>query len=90
MWCASSSAGGVPPAPEGTGGGWLLILVIRNGMIHGIVNLWLLNDFDHLGNDFVGWWFVGSGVLAGASTAVQIDLLGIERGAPSLWRYSQQ
>ena len=55
----------------------MLILVIRNGIIDGIVNLWLLDDFDHLGNDFVGWWFVGAGVLA-STGAVHIDLFGID------------
>ena len=46
-------------------------------MIHGIVNLWLPDDFDCLGNDFVGWWFVGSGVLASTGTA-HIDLFGVD------------
>ena len=49
-------------------------------MIHGIVNLWLLDDFDDLGNDLVGWWFVGSGVLAGTGAA-EVNLLGVDADA---------
>ena len=77
----------LPPAPEGAGGGWLLILVIRNGIIHGIVNLWLVMDnLDDLADGLrdgkllhylVGWWFVGAGVLA-PTGAVHIDLFGID------------
>ena len=69
-----AAGGGASLNPRG---GWLLILVIRNGMIHGIVNLRLLNDFDNLCNDPRVIGLVGSGVLA-PTGAVHIDLFGID------------